>query len=68
MVRDDEVGDESLPRLDNVAAPFDPFQAVRERLAAAASAIDGLQQHVHPSLHLSCTCKLSVGFGVSLIV
>lgn len=55
MVRDDEDGVDSLPRLGTVVAPIDPFQAVRERLAAAGSAIHSLQQHVHPFLHLSCT-------------
>ena len=68
MVRDDEVGAESLPRLTTVAAPCDPFRDVRERLAAAGSAIDGIQQHVHPFLHLSCMCNLWIRLGVSLIV
>ena len=68
MVRDDEDGVGSLPRLDTVAASIDPFRAVRERLAAVGSAIQGLQQHVHPFLHLSSISYLWIGFGVSLIV
>ena len=51
MVRDDEGGLDGLPRSERVAAPTDPFRVVRERLAAVDSAIQGLQQHVHPFPH-----------------
>ena len=48
MVNDDAIGNDSVPRLVPITAPADPFQLVRERLAAAGSAIRGLQQQVHP--------------------
>ena len=68
MVRDDEGGIDSLPRSDPVAAPTDHFWAVRERLAAADSAIQGLQQHVHPFPHLSSIFTIPNNVGVSLLV
>ena len=68
MVGHDEDGVDNLPRLDTVEAPIDPFLAVRERLAVAGSAIQGLLQHVPPFLHYSSTSNLRIGFVVSSIV
>ena len=47
MVRDDGVGFENVPRHVPLAEPANPFELVRERLAAAGTAIRGLHQKVH---------------------
>jgi hypothetical protein len=68
MVKDDAIGNDSVPRLVPITAPPDPFQLVRERLATAGSAIRGLQQQVHPFPNVLCMCNLPINVGVSFIM
>lgn len=51
MVNDDDDGFDSLPRLVRISPPSNPFDEVRERLAAADLAIVGLRPHVHAEPH-----------------
>ena len=51
MVRDDDIGFESLSRVVPLATPANPFDLIRERLAAAGSAIRDLHVHVHLPKH-----------------
>ena len=53
MVRDDANGLDVLPRSMPHVAAYNPFDAVRERLAAASHAILGLHQQVHLQITLS---------------
>jgi hypothetical protein len=46
MIRDDESGFETVPRSIGLIAPTNPFDALRERLAAADLAIRGLHAQV----------------------
>lgn len=65
MVREDGIGNDIVPRLVPIETPYDPFQLVRERLAAAGSAILGLQQQVQPNPPLLCMCNLPMNIGLS---
>ena len=47
MVREDVELFESLPQHEPLLPQYNPFDLVRERLAAAALAIQDVQQHVH---------------------
>ena len=46
MIRDEDSGFETMPRSDVLIAPTNPFDAVRERLAAADLAIRDLHAQV----------------------
>jgi hypothetical protein len=58
MVRDDVVGIDSLPRLSPIDPPINPFNVVRERLAAVDFALNGLHPQVHPLMGLVSISKL----------
>ena len=47
MVREDDVGFESFPQNDNLINPSNPFDVVKERLAAIDLAFRELQPQVH---------------------
>ena len=51
MIRDEDMGDEGLPRHDPPDAPTNPFADVRERLAAMDYAIRDLRPQVHMHTH-----------------
>ena len=57
MIRDDDMGFVAMPRADALLEPTNPFDAVRERLAAADLALRDLHAQVFPNhllLHLFC--------------
>jgi hypothetical protein len=58
MVRDDVVGIDSLPRLSPIDPPINPFNVVRERLAAVDFALNGLHPQVHALMGLVSIGKL----------
>ena len=51
MVNDDDDGLDSLPRLERIVPPSNPFAVLRERLAVVDFAIGGLRPHVHAEPH-----------------
>ena len=50
MVNDDDEGFDNLPCLQTIDPPLNPFDVVRERLAAVDLAMHDLQPHVHSLL------------------
>ena len=52
MVREQDVGFESLPRFTTIIPPTNPFDVVRKRLAAAGRAIHDLHPQVYPLMCL----------------
>lgn len=59
MLHDDDIGLQVLPQSMPFAAPVNPFDAIRTRLAAVDSAFQGLQAQLHVVLHLSCKCSIA---------
>lgn len=51
IVNDDDDGLDSIPRLDRIIPPSNPFDVVWERLAAMDFAIGGLHPHIHAEPH-----------------
>ena len=51
MVGHEDVGFDSLPHLSPVEPRINPFEVVRERLAAVDLALHGLHPQVHPIMH-----------------
>lgn len=78
MLRDEQMGLQSLPRADVVPVRDNPFDLIRDRLAAAEVAIRGLQPQVsiasdpfcslevHSVMLLACTSILSSPHNVVL--
>ena len=66
MVRDDGAELENLPRPSPLPMPANPFDVVRERLAAAGSAIQGLHHKVHIVSYLCCAFGIACQFLSSL--
>lgn len=66
MVRDDGDEFENLPRALPLPMPPNPFDIVRERLAAAGSALEGLQHKVHLVSYLCCAFGIACQFMLSL--
>lgn len=67
MVRDDDMGLNNLPQRVRPMSQTNPFDVVRERLAAVGSAIRDLHPQVHIlSDYSSSSCKLAKKFVVAL--
>ena len=67
MVRDDDMGLNSLPQRIRPMSQTNPFDVVRERLSAVGSAIRDLHPQVHIlSDYSSSLCKLAKKFVVAL--
>ena len=47
MIRDEDTGHDIRPHREHIVAAANPFDGIRERFAAAASAICNLQPQVH---------------------
>ena len=69
MVRDNGVGFDSLPRLSPIDLPINPFNVVRDRLAAVDLALNGLHPQVHPLMGLVSISKLisNVDFHIDFV-
>ena len=63
MIRDEDIGHDILPHREHIVAAANPFDGIRERLAAAALAIHNLQPQVHLYSNFFLICKLSYMFG-----
>ena len=66
MLRDDDMGFNSLPQRVRPESQPNPFDVVRERLAAVGSAIWDLHPQVHLLSDYSSSCKLDKKFVVAL--
>ena len=55
MIRDDDMGFNTLPTHSGIDAPTNPFDEIRERLAAVDSAI--LDLHPQVNVHACFTCE-----------
>ena len=72
MIRDEDVGIDIVPRHEHIATPTNPFELVRERLAAADLAIRDLRARVHITVasffvcyfHGSCVVKKKHEFAL----
>ena len=56
MIRNDDTGLPILQRQDSVGIPVNPFDVIRERLAAVDLAINDLRPHVHSPPHVGHEC------------
>ena len=58
LVREEDEGMDTLPRRIHAAAPPNPFEAIRARLASTGHAIRGLGPQVHANLCLCAPCAI----------
>lgn len=58
MVRDDALDNEILPQCIPLAPPVNPFDVFRDRLSAAAMAIQGIHHQVYLLLCLPHVCGI----------